>query len=96
VFDCSGFVVACWKRGGVNLISHGLGDSRSVVNDHSFLQTVQRHELMPGDLIAWPGHIGMVYSDSQVIESTPNGGVKLSSLDKFASHAGAVYKRVPG
>jgi spore coat assembly protein SafA len=96
LFDCSGFVVACWKHAGVNLLAHNLGSSSQMCDDTSFLQTISAGSLRPGDIIAWHGHVGMYYGNGQVIESTPNGGVKISDAGKFLNHAGAKCKRVPG
>jgi peptidoglycan DL-endopeptidase CwlO len=95
VFDCSGFVVACWRRAGVDLISHNLGSSRDVVANKSWLIPVAPEQLQPGDLIAYPGHIVMYIGNDKVIQSTPSGGVKISDASGYLGESGAVCRRVP-
>jgi cell wall-associated NlpC family hydrolase len=95
VFDCSGFVVACWKHAGVNLLAHGLGTSDSVVHDKGWLIPITPAQLQPGDLIAHSGHIVMYFGSGQVIQSTPNGGVKISDAGEYLGASGAVCRRVP-
>jgi peptidoglycan hydrolase-like protein with peptidoglycan-binding domain len=94
VFDCSGFVVACWKAAGVDLLAHGLGSSANVAGNKTWLIPIGAHELQPGDLVVNPGHIVMYIGNHQVIQSTPNGGVKISDAGGYVKD-GCVCRRVP-
>jgi cell wall-associated NlpC family hydrolase len=78
-FDCSGLVVAAYRKVGVSLPHQtgGLaGRGRSV----------SRAQLQPGDLV-FPssGHVGIYVGGGLMVHaSTPKGGVKLSSIYRFS------------
>ena len=77
-FDCSGLVVAAYRRIGVNLPrSTGALAGRG--------RAVGRNELRPGDLV-FPseGHVGIYIGGGRIVHaSTERGGVKVSNIYAF-------------
>jgi cell wall-associated NlpC family hydrolase len=78
-FDCSGLVVAAHARLGIHL-PHGTGalSARG--------RAVSRNDLRPGDLVFTdPGHVGIYIGGGEFVHaSTPRGGVKRSTIHRFA------------
>ncbi|WP_238011351.1 C40 family peptidase [Dactylosporangium sp. AC04546] len=77
-FDCSGLVVAAYRRIGVNL-------PRSTSGLVGRGRPVTRAELRPGDLV-FPssGHVGIYIGGGRMVHaSTERGGVKVSPIYSF-------------
>jgi peptidoglycan DL-endopeptidase CwlO len=80
-YDCSGFVQAAWREGGVSL-------PRVVPDQAAATHHVDRSELQPGDIIFFDGmgHDGIYVGDNQFIHSPHTGDVvKVSSLTGWYS-----------
>jgi peptidoglycan hydrolase-like protein with peptidoglycan-binding domain len=98
VFDCSGFVVACFRRAGVDLGRHGLVTSGAIAaNSNGFLQNLSREQLRPGDLITYRssagvGHVVIYLGDGKTLESAGGSGVKIGTVDWSRANA---FRRVP-
>ncbi|MFB9182944.1 C40 family peptidase [Dactylosporangium sucinum] len=77
-FDCSGLVVAAYRRAGINL-------PRSTSGLVGRGRPVSRAELRPGDLV-FPssGHVGIYIGGGRMVHaSTERGGVKVSPIYAF-------------
>ncbi|WP_432987392.1 C40 family peptidase [Dactylosporangium sp. CA-233914] len=77
-FDCSGLVVAAYRRAGINL-------PRSTGGLAGTGRPVARADLQPGDLI-FPstGHVGIYIGGGRMVHaSTERGGVKISNIYAF-------------
>ncbi|HEY0883287.1 MAG TPA: peptidoglycan-binding protein [Archangium sp.] len=98
VFDCSGFVVSCFKRAGVDLARHGLVTSGAIAaNSNGFLQNLTRDQLRPGDLITYKssggvGHVVIYLGDGKTLEAAGGSGVKTGTVDWTRANA---FRRVP-
>ncbi len=99
VFDCSGFIVACFKRAGVDLVARGLTSSGAIRNNaNGFLQNVTRDQLQPGDLITYKkasngvGHVVIYMGEGKTIEARGGGGVSYGTVDWARADA---FRRVP-
>ncbi|MBK7859070.1 MAG: C40 family peptidase [Archangiaceae bacterium] len=90
-YDCSGFVVAVFRKAGVDLVAHGMSSSGGY---KSGLPAVEKDQLQPGDLLTKDGHVVIYIGDNKVIESTPPG-VKVSDASKFINDSSYVGRRVP-
>jgi cell wall-associated NlpC family hydrolase len=78
-FDCSGLVVAAYRRLGISL-------PRSTGGLAHMGRPVSRAELQPGDLI-FPssGHVGIYIGGGRMVHaSTERGGVKISGIYAFS------------
>jgi cell wall-associated NlpC family hydrolase len=98
VFDCSGFVVAAFRQQGVDLAAHGLASSQAMANDHTFLQTVSKSQLKPGDIITYAphdgiGHVVIYMGNGKAIQAGGSSGVGVVNVDWSRANA---FKRVPG
>lgn len=99
VFDCSGFVVACFRRAGVDLLSRGLATSGAIAANRSgFLENLTRDQLRPGDLITYRsasngvGHVVIYLGQGRTLESSGSGGVRYGLVDWSRANA---FRRVP-
>ncbi len=86
VFDCSGFVVAAFRKLGVDLAAKGLFSTYTFHADTKFLKPVDNNNLQPGDLVMYKptkgiGHVVIYMGNGQVIESRGGKGVITSTLD---------------
>jgi cell wall-associated NlpC family hydrolase len=87
VFDCSGFVVACYRQLGVDLAAHGLASSATInANSKGFLQDVPVSDLQPGDLITFNpdngvGHVAIYEGDGKIMQCSGGKGVNEAPLD---------------
>ena len=59
-FDCSGFVVHCYKQNGINNVPHSSAQIwiNGAVGDGS-----------AGDIVCWDGHVGICDGNGNVIHS---------------------------
>ena len=80
-FDCSGFTYYVYAHFGYSLNR----SSRDQVNNGV---AVSKDQLQPGDLVffstngSYPTHVGLYIGDGNIVHaSTPQDGVKISSLD---------------
>lgn len=97
VFDCSGFVVAAYRKLGIDLAAHGCF-STGTMQASSFLQTVSQSQLRPGDLIFYKphngiGHVVIYAGNGQCIECAGGVGVVARTVDWSRVQS---YRRVPG
>lgn len=98
VFDCSGFVCACFKRAGVDLAARGLSSSGAIRNNsNGFLQNINKSDLKPGDLITYApkngvGHVVIYLGNGQCIEAAGGAGVRVSNVNWERADA---FRRVP-
>jgi peptidoglycan hydrolase-like protein with peptidoglycan-binding domain len=101
-FDCSGFVVAMFRKAGVDLAAQGIASS-SVMKAR--LPSVPKNELQPGDLLVKNGHVVMYLGGGKVLESASsgdpdgdgigNGSVRVSDASKFINDSSYAGRRVP-
>ncbi len=98
VFDCSGFVAACYKRTGVDLAAKGLATSGAIhANANGFLQNITREQLRPGDLITYQskngvGHVVMYMGNGKTLESSGGQGVHVGTVNWERAKS---FRRVP-
>ena len=72
-FDCSGFVSYVYAQMGISL-PHQSGD---ILNSGT---VISASEARPGDILWWPGHVGIYAGDGQVLHSTPGPGVSITNI----------------
>ena len=61
----------------------------------SSLPPVPKDQLQRGDLLVTDGHVVMYLGGGQILQSTPNGGVCVSSASGFLNDPAYVGRRVP-
>lgn len=61
-FDCSGLVQAAWRWGGIALPRTSDAQGRALVD-------VPIHDVRPGDVLWWPGHVGLYVGEGQMIDA---------------------------
>lgn len=76
--DCSGFVMRVYEHFGY-ILPHSSAAQRSV----GYAVTLEEIEL--GDIVCYPGHVGLYAGDGQIINASnsapyPRGGIKYSDL----------------
>ena len=101
-FDCSGFVVAMFRKAGVDLAAQHMASSSTMKNG---LPSVPKNALQPGDLLVKNGHVVMYLGGGKVLESASsgdpdgdglgNGSVRVSDASKFLNDSSYVGRRVP-
>lgn len=101
-FDCSGLVVAMFRKAGVDLAARGLASSSTM---KSGLPAVPKNQLQPGDLLVKSGHVVVYLGNGKVLEATSggdpdgdglgNGSVRVSDAAKFLNDPAYVGRRVP-
>lgn len=67
-FDCSGFVSYVYASIGVS-IPH----QSSAIRNMEGVSVVSASEAQAGDIMWWPGHVGLYAGDGMVLESVPGG-----------------------
>jgi peptidoglycan DL-endopeptidase CwlO len=73
-YDCSGLTMAAWALAGVRL-PHDADAQRG------YGRAVTRAQLQPGDLIFYPGHVGIsVGGGMMVAAATQREGVRLQTI----------------
>ena len=72
-FDCSGFVSYVYAQMGISL-PHQSGD---ILNSGTVISAA---EARPGDILWWPGHVGIYAGNGQVLHSTPGPGVSITNI----------------
>lgn len=83
-FDCSGFTQYVFRKAGVNL-------PRTSAEQGRVGTRVSRSELRPGDLVYFPGHIGIYVGNGQFIHSPSPG--KRVTIDSLSSRRNFLYGR---
>lgn len=101
-FDCSGLVVAMFRKAGVDLAARGMASSTTMKNG---LPSVPKNQLQPGDLIVTNGHVVVYLGNGKVLQATSdgdpdgdglgNGSVRVSDAAKFLNDPAYVGRRVP-
>lgn len=101
-FDCSGFVVAMFRKAGVDLAAQNIASSSTMKNG---LPAVPKTELQPGDLLVKNGHVVIYLGGGKILESASsgdpdgdglgNGSVRVSDASKFLTDSSYVGRRVP-
>lgn len=72
-FDCSGLVQSAWRSGGVKLPRTSGAQGRALFE-------VPTDQVMPGDILWWPTHVGLYVGGGEMI-------------DAYHSRAGVVRRR---
>ena len=75
-FDCSGFVVYCYKQNGINNVPHSSSEiwSKGSAGDGS-----------AGDIVCWNGHVGICDGNGNVIHSyNANHNIRKDSISKVS------------
>lgn len=90
--DCSRFVHEIYKRAG---FPFHFRSSRELKYAAEF-ETVDADDALPGDLMVFRGHVGIVDQDRRIISATRNRGRNRSSITKmdpsnFKSPRGGIY-----
>jgi cell wall-associated NlpC family hydrolase len=65
-FDCSGLVQAAWRWGGVALPRTSAAQGRA-------LHDVPVDRVRPGDILWWPGHVGLYVGGGEMIDAYHSG-----------------------
>ncbi len=101
-YDCSGFVVAMFRKAGVDLGAQGLTSTPKM---KASLPAVPKDQLQPGDLLVKNGHVVIYLGGGKVLQSTSdgdpdgdglaNGSVRVSDASKFLNDSSYVGRRVP-
>lgn len=87
VFDCSGFVVAAYRKLGIDLAAKGLASSWAIhANAGGFLQNIDPSQLRPGDLVTYKpkngvGHVVIYLGDGKMVQASGGKGVNVADLD---------------
>jgi peptidoglycan hydrolase-like protein with peptidoglycan-binding domain len=100
-FDCSGLVVAMFRKVGVDLAARGLASSSTMKRG---LPPVPRRDLRPGDLLVKDGHVVVFLGPGRVLEATSDGdrdgdglgrgSVRVSDASAFLNDPAYVGRRV--
>lgn len=84
-FDCSGFTQYVYRKAGISL-------PRTSYEQRFVGKKVSRSELRSGDLVLFPGHVGIYVGDGMYIHAPqPGQSVKISSLS--SASRGFLYGR---
>jgi cell wall-associated NlpC family hydrolase len=85
-FDCSGFTMYVWRKGGVSL-PHNSGAQRAAT------KSVPLDKMKPGDLVFSSGHVGMYIGNGKMIHSPHTG--RTVSIDPIHSNAYGAGRPLP-
>jgi len=101
-FDCSGLVVAMFRKAGVDLAAQGLASSSTM---KARLPPVPKNALQPGDLLVKDGHVVVYIGNGKVLQAASsgdpdgdgisNGSVRVSDASSFLNDPAYVGRRVP-
>ena len=81
-YDCSGLTMMAWAQGGVTM-PHGSYAQKAM------FPSVPLDQLQPGDLIFWPGHVGISLGGNMMIHA-PHTGAFVEVVPIYGSPTGAV------
>jgi cell wall-associated NlpC family hydrolase len=77
--DCSHFVHEIYRRAGFSYAFRSTDDLQEAPE----FELLPEEEAMPGDLMLFRGHVGLVDNDGRIISSTYRRGRRPSSITRF-------------
>ena len=87
-FDCSGFVHYVFSHFGIELAYSSYDYWH---NSEEFGTVIQESEAIPGDIVAWDGHVGIYVGDGKCINAlNPKEGVVYTTISLFQDGNGTL------
>lgn len=72
-FDCSGFVSYVYRLHGKSLPHQ----SRAILNAGTRISPA---DAVPGDVLYWPGHVGLYAGDGKILDASPGRGIAFQRM----------------